>query len=211
MALFKKKTKQTISKETVNEFAQVLTPQYGGKRILTKSYSIGKFNFTVGITRLVALDGLQKTPRYWDIIQSDIAQQVNSPDFNYFDFIKDNTQEKLTAFLKMQEETQQASEEIVRYLLPEMLKLGKTDIKGYKSYVDYAKSLLDYCDENGVLYDWQEEFDEDLEADIEEQDMFEYVNNKHHKGLINKLMELVQLGFTQGSSPSMPKIKITEM
>ena len=92
-----------------------------------------------------------------------------------------------------------------------MLKLGKTDIKGYKSYVDYAKSLLDYCDENGVLYDWQEEFDEDLEADIEEQDMFEYVNNKHHKGLINKLMELVQLGFTQGSSPSMPKIKITEM
>jgi hypothetical protein len=36
-----------------------------------------------------------------EIVQSDLAQTVNSPDFNYFEFIKDNPEEKLTEFLKM--------------------------------------------------------------------------------------------------------------
>ena len=212
MALFRKKEKQSkMSKETVNQLTKIVTPQYSGNRILTKTYCIGDFTFTVGITRLLALDGLQKTPRYWDIIQSDLSQKINSPDFNYFEFIKENPHTNITEFLKMQEEVLDCSEQIVRYLLPEMLRLGKTNITGYKDYQDYAKQLLKFCEKNGILYDWQEDIEEDFDNDISEEQALEIATSKYNKGLINKLMELVQLGFTQGSSPSMPKIKITEM
>lgn len=211
MAFFKKKQKEQLTKGKVKELTNLITPQYSGNRLLKKSYVIGDFNFTVGINRLVALDGLQKTPRYWEIIQSDIAQEVNSPDFNYFEFIKEDTHERLTEFLKMQEEVLVCSEQIVRYLLPEMLRLGNTDISGYKDYNHYAKKLLKYCEDNDVLYDWQEDYEEDLEEQIEMDNILEYATSKYHKGLINQLMEIVQLGFTQGSSPSKPKIKITEM
>lgn len=211
MAFFKRKQKETISKKQVNDISKLVTPQYSGGRILKKSYVIGDFNFTVGINRATALDGLQHTPRYFEIIQSDLAQQVNSPDFNYFEFLKDEPEKKLTEFLKMQEETLACSEQIVRYLLPEMLRLGKTDITGYKDYNQYANKLLKYCEDNDILYDWQEDYDEDLDENISTDEAIEYATSKYHKGLINKLMEIVQLGFTQGSSPSKPKIKITEM
>ena len=210
MAFFKKK-KETISKKQVNDISKLVTPQYGGSRILKKSYVIGNFSFTVGINRITALDGLQHTPKYFEIIQSDLAQTVNSPNFDYFEFIKENPEQKLTEFLKMQEETLICSEEIVRYLLPKMLELGKTNIDGYKSYNDYANKLLQYCEDNDILYDWQEDYEEELDDNISTDEALDYVTSNYHKGLINKLMEVVQLGFTQGSSPSKPKIKITEM
>lgn len=210
MKFFKRKVNQTVSKKQIDDMSNLFSNNYSNNRLLTKRYVIGDFCFTVGINRLLALDGLQKTPRYWEIVQSDVAQQINSLDFNYFEFMKENTHEKLTEFLKMQEETLQASEEIVRYLLPEMLRLGKTDITGYKDYKDYANKLLDFCEKNEILYDWQEDLDEELD-EINEKNIEEYIASKYKKGLINKLMELIQLGFTQGSSPSKPKIKITEM
>jgi hypothetical protein len=71
--------------------------------------------------------------------------------------------------------------------------------------------LLKYCEDNDILYDWQEDYDEELDDNISTDEALDYVTSKYHKGLINKLMEIVQLGFTQGSSPSKPKIKITEM
>ena len=167
-------------------------------KVLRKSYKIGDFSFTLGITRRIAIDGFSKYPEYFKLIQSKLAKEITNSEFDYEKCFEEHP-EKITEILDLQEKSSRFSSQIVKYLLPTLLEKGGTILNGEVSYENYASQLITFCDENGILEDY---FEEDLES--EEGSILV-------QGFYSTIMSFINLGFTQGSSPSKPKIKITEI
>ena len=178
-------------------------------KTLTRSYTVGEFSFTLGLNRLLALEGFKIVPEYWDLSHSEVAKEMSDKEFSYVEAVKKDPK-RIVLYQEHTEKIKICNSKIVEYLLPKMLEKGGTDIKGYNSYEEYAKEFLIYCADNGILDDWLEEIDESEIPEIaNEEEVIDFVKTKYQKGMYSRFMEFINLGFSQGSSPSKPKIKIT--
>lgn len=164
---------------------------YGDNKVLKRSYRIGDFSFTLGITRKLAVEGISKYPKYWELTQNKTSKELMKSK-NIEEFLEKNP-DKLEELYEIEENSLEISEHIVRYLLPKLLEKGET-ILHEQTYEEYSKDILDFCEENEILYDY---FDNEEEENV--------------LGLISTIMEFINLGFTQGQSSQKPKIKIMTM
>lgn len=159
-----------------------------GKDFLAKTFYIGDYTFTLGVTRALAVEGFSKYPELFDLYQSNLAKEIKENlDINYALKHPD----KIDEILALGDKSKLLTSQIVEYLLPKLLEKGNTDIGEEKDYNTYANSLIEYCKENCVLDDYVDE------------------DNEVQHGFYSIAMEFILLGFTNGKSSSKPKIKIT--
>lgn len=167
----------------------------------TKHCVIGEKVFDIAINRSMAIKAHKENPEYWDYMTKSQAVQdilnekkaigeISATDFN--------TKEAFE-LLELSDKMEEASANIVRFILPEMLKFADFELpEGYSCYKDYADSIIAYCDENGVLYNYiieVEDIDEAIEADEEE---FLDIEPIIAEGFYTQIMKFINLGFTNG-------------
>lgn len=164
------------------------------KNFLTQSYLIGDFSFTLGITRVMAVEGFEQNSKYWDLLENPEYKELSTNYEKYF-LEMANNKEKILKFYKFKEQIVEEAIPIVEYLLPLMLQKGQTNIGEYKSYEEYSQALLKFCFDNEILFDnhYEDENSEDIFED----------------GFYTVIMTFINKGFTYGSSQSKPKVKIT--
>lgn len=183
-------------------------------KVLKKSFTIDNFTFSLGITRILAVEGFRKFPKYWELLNEKGIKDLIT---NKKDFIENLEEDNNKTLLLMEfgEKSNYYKKEIVEYLLPQMLKYGETNIEKYSSYEDYAKALLEFCKDCNILEDYTETpTEEEIQQAIKENPEMtieEFIEMKTEKGFYTVVMELINLGFTQGNSPLKPKTKIMAM
>ncbi len=163
----------------------------GNYRKLTKHFKIGNYDFTLGINREMAVRFYQHTPEILEYAQyaNELQEKIEKANAN--DELATNDYFSLANLVCAIEK---CSKKIVDFALPEMLEYGGMFDCNTKQY---AESLINFCDENDILYN-----DETVDENGETVTI---------KGVYTYIMEFIQLGFTGGKgmpSNNKPKVKI---
>ena len=150
---------------------------------LRKHCEIGILEFDLVVTRRIAEKAVTACPDYfkWMMKSSnlDIGENTN---------IEDLSAEQMVSLLQMDEQMVDVGEPFVKAALPLMLEKAETSLVGFATYKDYADHIIEYCEENGVWFD------------------FEDANGDVNSGVLNKLMEFVNKAFTLRKHVSKAKI-----
>lgn len=168
----------------------------------SKHLLIGDLDFTISINRAIALEGFKKFPQYYDAVLKNEEliklikdqSQTKSAEEIAEGFEITNAQQ-IISYTEIAEELKIYSEQIVIYLLPKLLEYAETQIPdGINDYKQYAQYIIDYCNENDILYDYIEDNNDEDETEV--------------KGFISIGIDFITMGFTQGNTKKKSKLKI---
>ena len=166
-----------------------------------KHCEIGELKFDIAINRSMAIKGFEKYPNYWkclnesEVLKDFISNNSNSDDIE----ISQISLDKTIQLFELHDIMDENQENIVNYLLPQMLEFAETNIPDELGcYGNYANYILEYCEENNVLRNYI------VENVNENNEIVAYET----QGFYTKVMEFITKGFTLGGEKKKSAVKI---
>lgn len=170
-----------------------------------KQFTIGELNFTISINRAIAYEAFSQYPQYYNAItkHQDLIELVKNEKEknknlqakqlaqNIADTIDDNNLQQILELLDTKDSLDMYGEKIVNYCFAKLLEYAETELpENITNYEEYKNYIFNYCKENEIFYDYENE------------------ENELEQGLVSLVMDFVLMGFTQGNTPRKSKLKI---
>lgn len=171
-----------------------------------KHCEIGELKFDIALNRAMAIKAFEQFPEYWEALSKSEAlkeivanENIDNNDENSEITAKDI--KRSLELMRIAEVIEECSEKIVNYLLKDMLVFAETPLPdGIGCYDNYSLKILEYCNENNVLYNYiVEEIDDETD---------EVISSEEHAGFYTKAMEFITKAFTDGEKKKKSAVKI---
>lgn len=153
------------------------------ENVLKKHCEIGILDFDLVVSRRIVEQAVSAVPEYFRWMMKatnlDIENELSAENL---------TADQVVSLLQMDDQMQEVTEPFVKYSLPLMLEKAETSLLGFATYKDYADYIVEYCEENGVWTDFEDE------------------DGVVQSGVMTKLTEFLNKAFTLRKPVSKAKI-----
>ncbi len=141
-----------------------------------KRCEIGEKKFVLGINRAIALKGFKEYPEYWEYMtKAETFSSIKGKE------MEDLSIDEWANVFEARDLAKEYAPLIVDFIFADMLEYGESKLpENISNYKEYAKDILEYCNEVGVLYAYENE------------------EGNSQKGVYDILIEFITQGFTSG-------------